>query len=231
MITFHHINHVLNPLILKISFFLIASNCIAESCQMSYYGPVPEPDPGQPYNKYYWVKSAMEKLRSGRLKGAIISFLFTHVCSAEFDGPLGMENGDILDSDLSSSTMAGTYYRASQARLNNQGAWCAYLYDLTPWIQVNFKANVSITGLITQGMHNANRHVMTFRVQYGDSTSSLTDVTTSSGVQLFTGNSDADSHVTNRFSPVLHAQYLRIVPVSWVSGNKCCMRFEVLGCR
>ncbi|XP_033626037.1 lactadherin-like [Asterias rubens] len=231
MITLHHINHVLNPLILMTSFFWIASNCIAESCQMSsYYGPVPEPDPGQPYNKYYWVKSAMEKLRSGRLKGASLN----EVCSAEFDGPLGIEDGDILDSDLSASTMAGTYYRASQARLNNQvpaPAWCAYDYDPTPWIQVNFKANVSITGLITQGMYNSNRHVITFRVQYGDSPSSLTDVTTSSGVQLFTGNSDADSHVTNRFSPVLHAQYLRIFPVSWVKGNKCCMRFEVLGCR
>ena len=45
------------------------------------------------------------------------------VCSAEFDGPLGIEDGDILDSDLSASTMAGTYYRASQARLNNQGTF------------------------------------------------------------------------------------------------------------
>ena len=36
----------------------------------SYYGPVPEPDPDQPYNKYHWVKSAMEKLRNGCLKGA-----------------------------------------------------------------------------------------------------------------------------------------------------------------
>ena len=35
----------------------------------SYYGPVPEPDPGQPYNKYHWVKSAMQKLQSGCLKG------------------------------------------------------------------------------------------------------------------------------------------------------------------
>ena len=30
----------------------------------AYYGPVPEPDPGQSYNKYHWVATAMQKIRN-----------------------------------------------------------------------------------------------------------------------------------------------------------------------
>ena len=30
----------------------------------AYYGPMPEPDPGQHYNKYHWVATAMQKIRN-----------------------------------------------------------------------------------------------------------------------------------------------------------------------
>ena len=68
-----------------------------------------------------------------------------------------------------------------------QGGWCASSsdQDFTPWIQVNFNARVTITGLVTQGMWNFNNRVSTYNVKYGDFASSLTYVTTSSGsVQL-----------------------------------------------
>ncbi|XP_033638485.1 lactadherin-like [Asterias rubens] len=202
-----------------------ASNSFVGSRKMSsYYGPVPEPDPGQPYNKYHWVKSAMQKLQSGCLKGTPSN----EVCSLDLGQPLGMENGDILDADLSAST-AIDGYPASMGRLNSYGAWCAY--DGLPWIQVNFKVRVYITGLITQ-IISESYYVSTFSVKHGDSSSVLTYVTTSTGsVQIFTGKRDGAYQVTNRFSPVLHAQYLRIVPVSWKPEGNCCMRFEVLGCR
>ena len=69
------------PRLIRISFnalfrfnvWISANICIVEGCQMSsYYGPLPEPDTGQPYNKYHWVKSAMEKLQNGCPKGAQI---------------------------------------------------------------------------------------------------------------------------------------------------------------
>ena len=58
------------------------------------------------------------------------------------------------------------------------GAWCAY--DGLPWIQVNFKVRVYITGLITQ-IISESYYVSTFSVKHGDSSSVLTYVTTSTG--------------------------------------------------
>ncbi|XP_033639075.1 lactadherin-like [Asterias rubens] len=194
----------------------------------SFYGPVPEPDPGQPYNKYHWVKSAMQKLQSGCLKEVPLE----GVCSMNLSTPLGMENGDILNSDIAASTI-GLEYIPSGARLNNEvypPGWCAGSDDSNPLIQVNFKAKIYVTGLTTQGSSNS-AYVKTYKVKYGDSTATLTYVKTSGGsAQLFIGNSDKDSHVTNRFSSMLHARFLRINPVS--KGEfYYCLRFEVLGCR
>ena len=39
---------------------------VVDSKMPSYYGPIPEPDSNQQHSgRYHWVKSAMEKLRSG----------------------------------------------------------------------------------------------------------------------------------------------------------------------
>ncbi|XP_071795658.1 lactadherin-like [Asterias amurensis] len=231
MITLHDIRRVLALLILMISTCFVANISTVESRKMSsYYGLAPEPDPG--HNKYYWVKSAMEKLQRGCPKRALLKTVDTIVCSMDLDEPVGMENGDILDTDLSASTTYAGYV-AHTGRLNKQGAWCASGSDLTPWIQVNFNARVYITGVITERSHYAVNYVSTYSVKYGDSTSSLIYVTTSGGsAQIFTGNSYGDAQASNRFSSVLHAQVLRIYPVTWeLEKSLCCLRFEVLGCR
>ncbi|XP_071796366.1 EGF-like repeat and discoidin I-like domain-containing protein 3 [Asterias amurensis] len=243
----------------------MANICIVESRKMSSYnGPVPKPDPGQPYNKYYWVKSAMEKLQSrcpneskgdvddcspnpclndGKCTDFVNSFTCTctgdykgdtcsSICPKEVEIPLGMASGYILDGDIIASSILSAYV-ASGARLNNPGIWCGGVSDSTPWMRVNFNAKVYITGLITQGWVNEDFYVKTFYIKYGDISSSLTYVTTSGGnMQLFSGNSDDSTQVTNWFSSALHAQYLQIDPVSWEpNGYPCCMKLEVLGCR
>ncbi|XP_071785279.1 lactadherin-like [Asterias amurensis] len=286
MIFLHHISHVLPPLILMTSIFLFErvlsesrptsrspmtqpdlTPCttpniyIVESRQMSsYYGPVPEPDPGQPYNKYHWVKSAMEELQNGCPLNKNIDECssnpclngghcvdgvnrFTCWCAPGYEGstcdkicpierelPLGMESRVIPDDNIKASSVFSYVTKASFARLNMEGGWCSLASDSNPWIQVNLNAKVYITGLITQG-YDSEYYVTTYKVMYGVSTSSLTNVTTSSGSnRLFYGNSAENTQVT-KFSAV-YAQYLRINPVTWnPTGNSCCMRFELIGCR
>jgi hypothetical protein len=46
--------------------------------------------------------------------------------------------------------------------------------------------------------------------------------------QVFSGNSDQQSIVTNSFSPAITARYIRLQPRSW--HNQVSMRLEVYGC-
>ena len=46
------------------------------------------------------------------------------------------------------------------------------------WIQVNFRRPVKVFGIVTQGRSNANEWVTGFNVQYGNSPSSLTTIST-----------------------------------------------------
>ncbi|XP_071785768.1 discoidin, CUB and LCCL domain-containing protein 2-like isoform X1 [Asterias amurensis] len=233
---------------------LTACICIVESRQMSsYYGPVPEPDPGQPYNKYHWVKSAMEKLRTGCPSKRVTSGEIAHAGSIETettssDGnggsegiyqPLGMGSGDVPDDSITSSSYHSTLftsYPPKQARLNYYVVpWCAGGNDGSPWIQVDFNDNyVYITGLITKGYIDTivPYYVMTYTVAYLDGLS-LIDVKAQDGTpQEFTGNSDGYSPVTVKFDEALYSSVIRILPTSWKDMNKnenCCMYFEVLG--
>jgi hypothetical protein len=46
--------------------------------------------------------------------------------------------------------------------------------------------------------------------------------------QVFRGNSDQQSIVTNAFSPAITARYIRIQPITWYGYIS--MRFEIYGC-
>ena len=48
--------------------------------------------------------------------------LYIIVCSVDLDEPLGMDNGDVLDTDLSASTTFADYV-AHRGRLNRQGTF------------------------------------------------------------------------------------------------------------
>ncbi|XP_033626161.1 discoidin, CUB and LCCL domain-containing protein 2-like isoform X2 [Asterias rubens] len=219
----------------------------------SYYGPVPEPDPGQPYNKYHWVKSAMDKLQTGCQSKRVTSGEIAHAGSIETettssDGnggsegiyqPLGMESGGIPDDSITSSSYHSallTRYPPKQARLNYYVLpWCARWNDDSPWIQVDFNDNyVYITGLITEGYLDPiiPYYVMTYTVAYPDGPSWIDVKAQDGSPQEFTGNSDGYSPVTVKFDEALYSSGIRILPTSWkdMSQNEnCCMYFEILG--
>ena len=101
---------------------------------------------------------------------------------------------------------------------------------LTPWIQVNFNAIVYITGLTTQGYYYGVSLVETYTAKYGNSSSFLSFVSTSSGsVQMvstvlvghvFHCPPTAYSHLlTTGLSPVLLREYG--TTVKYASNNFC----------
>ncbi|XP_023653560.1 lactadherin-like [Paramormyrops kingsleyae] len=153
---------------------------------------------------------------------------------------LGMEKGGIAESQISASSvhygiLGLQRWGPELARLNNKGlvnAWTAASYDKSPWIEVNLRRKMRLTGIVTQGASRMGtaEFIKAFKV------ASSLDGRTYSVYQLegqlkdnvFTGNVDNDGIKTNLFDPPILAQYLRILPV--VCRRACTLRMELVGC-
>ena len=84
-----------------------------------------------------------------------------------------MENGFILDSQVSASSIHTWSNSPPLARLNLQpasplGSWVALSSDSYPWLQVDFLTYAKISGIITQGQADTSSFVATFTVSYGN---------------------------------------------------------------
>ncbi|XP_078678958.1 lactadherin-like [Branchiostoma floridae x Branchiostoma belcheri] len=84
--------------------------------------------------------------------------------------PLGMENGDIEDNQISASSEKPGY-EAYEGRLNGRRAWEANVSDSNQWLQVKFNNRIIITGIQTQGLWGG--HVKSYRLLYGDTEDGL----------------------------------------------------------
>ena len=88
---------------------------------------------------------------------------------------MGIEDGRIQDSQLSVSSFKGSNNREIASRLNSLssdatygGGWRPDTGDPNPWIQVDFKKPVTVTGVITQGRNGENKWVTRYVVSYSD---------------------------------------------------------------
>ncbi|XP_078579734.1 lymphocyte antigen 75-like isoform X1 [Branchiostoma floridae x Branchiostoma japonicum] len=149
--------------------------------------------------------------------------------------PLGMENGDIHDSQLAASGSWNYQHGPERARLHQgqggggAGAWCAATNDPNQWIEVDLLNPTSVTGIQTQGRADYDQWVETFQIQYSDDRSTWTTYADTDGtVQVFTGNSDRNTVVTNTFPNPVLTRWLRVNPRTW-SGHVS-LRMEILGC-
>ncbi|XP_072025097.1 uncharacterized protein [Amphiura filiformis] len=141
---------------------------------------------------------------------------------------LGMENGNISDTDISSSTTNGGYL-PELARLHTASAWRSYYNNAQQWIQVQFLRQLPITGIITQGEKGANVWVTRFKVQYSLDYQTWNFVLDETGEEeLFEANWDDSSPATNYFFSPVFVHYIRIKPTLWITT--IALRFELLGC-
>ncbi|XP_030841953.1 uncharacterized protein LOC115924199 [Strongylocentrotus purpuratus] len=147
---------------------------------------------------------------------------------------LGMEDGQIADSQLSASTCHDSNHCADRARLNQVAsggktdAWTAITLD-SQWIQVDLLSDYKLSGIVIQGRSDYDQWVTSYRLQYRpDGESALIDVVDDNGaIVTFTGNSDGDSLVINMLPLPVAARYVRILPQTW--NSYISMRFELLG--
>ena len=99
----------------------------------------------------------------------------TDVPIAKCRKPLGMENGNIKNSQITASSQWDGNHAAIQGRLNykkngpKQGGWSARTNDLNQWLQIDLinKFNV-VTRVATQGRNAYNQWVTKYMLQFSD---------------------------------------------------------------
>lgn len=94
----------------------------------------------------------------------------------ECDDALGVENGNISDTQISASSEWSDNHAASQGRLNYKattskaGGWTAGRKDYNIWLQIDLgNRDTKVTGVATQGGNNDNQWVTKYRLQYSNS--------------------------------------------------------------
>ena len=87
-----------------------------------------------------------------------------------------MENGTILDSQISASSVYDRNHAAEQARLHfkrdglKTGSWSAKDNDKNQWLQVDLQQTTRITAIATQGRngYTPEQWVEEYQLQYGE---------------------------------------------------------------
>ena len=110
-------------------------------------------------------------------KGLLFIF-YHHLSSLDLHQhkPLGMENGEILDKKITSSSQVDMIHAAIQGRLHFQatpgkaGSWSAGSEDSIPWLQVDLDIqNTRVTGVATQGRNGPFAQWVTeYKLQYSN---------------------------------------------------------------
>ncbi len=90
---------------------------------------------------------------------------------------LGMESGDIADSQITASSAWDIYHGAARARLHTaendntaHGAWVPLTHDTNQWLQVDLGKTTSVTHVATQRRNSYSplQMVTKYKLQFSD---------------------------------------------------------------
>ncbi|EDO33458.1 predicted protein, partial [Nematostella vectensis] len=163
------------------------------------------------------------------------------ICPACFHspGPLGMQDGRILDSQLSASSKYDNAHGANFGRLHNPfvpslgnyGCWAAKNKQARAgeFLHINLLVPTYITKVATQGKNDpySQQWVKRYRLDYSP------DGTTWAAYKvrlltIFTGNSDVNSVMANAIDDPFKAKAVRFVVQEW--NGHISLRVELYGC-
>ncbi|KAM9320355.1 discoidin, CUB and LCCL domain-containing protein 2 [Gastrophryne carolinensis] len=172
--------------------------------------------------------------------GPLSTTLFTFKTTGCY-GTLGMENGAIPDSQISSSSVlewtdhTGHHaWMEDRARLKRSGPpWAASFSDEHQWLQMDLNKLTKVTGIITTGSTISvyNYYVSSYKIEYSEDGlrwMMYRDANMDRD-KIFQGNSDYYQEVRNNFIPPIVARFVKIRPTRW--HQKIAMKVELLGCQ
>jgi hypothetical protein len=108
--------------------------------------------------------------------------------------------------------------------LDGNTGWCGGKNEVGQFYQMDAGRVTSIAGVVTQGSKNAGQWVKTYKVLVSQDGEQWREVG-----NVYTGNTDRDTKVTNSFSEPVTARYLRVLPQTW-SAQVMSLRAGLLVC-
>ncbi|XP_071751059.2 uncharacterized protein LOC139908314 [Centroberyx gerrardi] len=138
---------------------------------------------------------------------------------------LGVEDGNITDSQLSASSSQGLF-TPNKARLNGNSCWMPSGSPSSNWIQVNLGETRKVTGVVIQGCPQNDHWVTKFKLQHSMDGSTWTDYTADGA--FFPGSTDRSTPDTQLLGTPVSAKYIRILPMEY--SGQAGLRFDILGC-
>lgn len=153
-----------------------------------------------------------------------------------YNSPLGMSDGYIHESQISSSSNYPSQYNKgchpNYARVYqpNGLAWCAKYKSSSEWLQVDLGVPSKVTGFLVQGRSDSEEWVTSFMVSYSLDAYYWHFVSDQYGSQkTFEGNVDSYSVRTIFLDDAIVARYLKFHTSEWHRHPS--MRVEVIGCQ
>uniref|UniRef100_A0A0K0DZE7 Protein kinase domain-containing protein n=1 Tax=Strongyloides stercoralis TaxID=6248 RepID=A0A0K0DZE7_STRER len=154
--------------------------------------------------------------------------------------PLGMENGEIKDEQLTASSQYdedSVGPRSSRIRSSIEGgAWCPKTYitkDSYEFLQINLEKLFIIHAIETQGRYSngtGREYASQYYIDYMRNGSRWIRYKNRSGERLIIGNNDTNTPVYKSLDPPIISSKIRIVPKS-DTPRTVCLRIELYGCQ
>ena len=156
----------------------------------------------------------------------------------ECSTPLGMESGEIPNSNIIASSLRNGRH-AHEARLNNGLSWEFLRNDTNPWVQVTLLRSSNISGIFVQGSPWGN-WFKSLQIQIGSEASSLAYITDdeSNHPLQFQTNMDWQNRTMVYYISLPHivtATVVRLEPKEcrnkhYTVEAGCTVNFEIIGC-
>ncbi|XP_040295777.1 contactin-associated protein-like 5 [Bufo bufo] len=121
----------------------------------------------------------------------------------------------------------------SKAKLNSRdgvGGWSPLESNAKQWLQIDLGERFDITGAATQGRHGSSDWVTRFSVMFSDTGRNWKPYHHDNTIWVFSGNTNADGVVSQKFQHSIKARFLRFIPMDWNPSGRIGMRIEVYGC-
>ena len=108
-----------------------------------------------------------------------------------------MENGTILDSKITASTVQSASTPAKNGRLNytSGSSWCAGTSDSNPYLQIDLQTLHIICAVSTQGNSQADQWVKTYTLKLSKDGSTWTDYKEDGQVKVCSNDSIGNNNI------------------------------------
>ncbi|GIY76924.1 EGF-like repeat and discoidin I-like domain-containing protein 3 [Caerostris extrusa] len=144
---------------------------------------------------------------------------------------MGLENGALMDSQLSASSSYSSMSTPENVRLGSDSVWSAAYSDDKQYLQIDFLDEANVTGIITKGREDEPQWVTAYTVSYSNDGiiwNKIKDEDDEDSLKEFAANYDSFSAVSNELPATIRTRFLRIHPTKWKDWIS--MQIEILGC-